>query len=126
METVADRIRMRREELHMTQADLAEKMGLLDKSSVSKIEKSGNDITLKNIERIAKILKVTPSYLMGWVPSPDDLPSLLAVGKSVDYAVFEDDEIKFIIESFRKYNKDGRMKLIDYIQYLNNSDKNIQ
>lgn len=101
-------------------------MGLLDKSSVSKIEKSGNDITLKNIERIAKILKVTPSYLMGWVPSPDDLPSLLAVGKSVDYAVFEDDEIKFIIESFRKYNKDGRMKLIDYIQYLNNSDKNIQ
>lgn len=73
MLTVAERIKIRREELGMTQSDLAEALGLSDKSSISKIEKSGNDITLKNIERIAAALDVTPSYLMGWTNIVSDV-----------------------------------------------------
>lgn len=64
--TVADRIRLKREELNLSQDELAKKIGCKDKSTISKIEKSGNNITMKNIQRIADALEVTSQYLMGW------------------------------------------------------------
>ena len=64
--TIADRIRMKREELSLTQDELSKRCGYSTKSSITKIEKSGNDITLKKIKRVADALGVTPSYLMGW------------------------------------------------------------
>ena len=70
--TVADRIRQRREELNLTQEELAARMGLKGKSSVSKIESSGNAVTLKNISKCAQALSTTTNYLMGWYDNPDD------------------------------------------------------
>lgn len=70
--TIADRIKERRELLHLTQEELANKCGYSDKSSITKIEKSGNDITLKKIQKVAKALGTTPSYLMGWDESDDE------------------------------------------------------
>lgn len=70
--TVADRIIKRRKELNITQDDLAKMLGLSDRSSVNKIEKSGNDITLKNIRRIAKALDCSVPYLMGYDEESDD------------------------------------------------------
>lgn len=64
--TVADRIKYRREELGFTQSELAQKAGYSDKTSVSKIENSGDNISMKKVRRIAKALSVSPSYLMGW------------------------------------------------------------
>ena len=62
--TVADRIRFKREELNLSQEELAKKIGNKDKSTISKIEKSGNDITMKNIQRIADALGVSSQYLL--------------------------------------------------------------
>ena len=73
--TVGDRIRQTREDKDITQTKLAQMIGLSDKSSISKIEKSGDDVSLKNIERIAEALNVTPSYLMGW----NDMPNQLSI-----------------------------------------------
>lgn len=64
--TVADRIKRRREELGYTQDELAKKMGYTGKSSVSKIESSGNNVTLKMVNRAAKALETTSRHLMGW------------------------------------------------------------
>lgn len=64
--TIADRIRIKREELHMTQDELATRCGYAGKSSISKIEQSGDDITLKKIQRVASALGVSHRYLMGW------------------------------------------------------------
>ena len=64
--TIADRIRIKREQLHMTQEELALKCGYAGKSSISKIEQSGDDITLKKIQRVASALGVSHQYLMGW------------------------------------------------------------
>ena len=69
--TVADRIRFKREELNLSQEELAKKIGNKDKSTISKIEKSGNDITMKNIQRIADALGVTSQYLLGWEDVPE-------------------------------------------------------
>lgn len=67
--TVADRIKQRRCELELSQTDLARLAKYSDKTRISKIENSGNDISMKQIRRIAKALNVTPAYLMGWQES---------------------------------------------------------
>ena len=74
--TVADRVLERRTALGMTQTELAIKMGYKGKTSVSKIETAGDNITLKTIEKLAAALNTTHAYLLGWVdsPLPDAIP----------------------------------------------------
>ena len=71
--TVADRIRSRREELNISQEELARMIGNKDKSTISKIEKSGDNVTMKNINRIAEALNVTSQYLLGWEQEKEQL-----------------------------------------------------
>lgn len=68
--TISDRIKIRREELGITQDELASKLGLKDKSSISQIENMGDDVTMKNVIRIATALSTTPRYLMGYEEAP--------------------------------------------------------
>ena len=64
--TVGERIRAARENQDLSQEDLAKKLGLKDKSSVCKIEKSGDNISTKSIKKYASVLSIKPSELMGW------------------------------------------------------------
>ena len=64
--TVADRIKLLREKRGYTQEEMAKKMGYTNKSTISKIESSGDKVTLKRVAKCAEILNCTPSYLMGW------------------------------------------------------------
>ncbi len=63
--TIAHRIKTLREYKNLTQEDLAKKAGYSDKSSISKIESSGNNISLKKISKIAAALDVSPENLLG-------------------------------------------------------------
>lgn len=63
--TIAYRIKTLREYKNLTQEELAERAGYSDKSSISKIENSGNDISLKKVNRIAEALDVPPGKLLG-------------------------------------------------------------
>lgn len=65
METIGDRIRSRRLELGYTQEELSTKLGYKNRSSVNQMENS-TELPLKKITRLAEVLKVSPSYLMGW------------------------------------------------------------
>ena len=58
-------IRKRRQELSMTQQELAEKIGYTDRSSVAKIENGQIDLSQSKIMQIAKALETTPGDLMG-------------------------------------------------------------
>lgn len=77
--TIADRIKEVRTSKHVSQTDLARKAGYSDKSAISKIEHSGDNITIKQVKRIAAALNITPSYLMGW-----DSDSSEAIDKITD------------------------------------------
>lgn len=68
------RIKLRREELGMSQDELAKALGYKSRSSINKIELGINDITQSKIESFAKALQTTPAYLMGW----DDKPNIYA------------------------------------------------
>ena len=72
------RMRARREELGISQEELAKRMGYKSRSSINKIEKGENDIPQSKIVAFAQALRTTPAALMGWEQSPasDDLPDL--------------------------------------------------
>lgn len=63
---IGKRIRAKREQMGMTQEQLALKLGYKSKSSITKIENGTRDLRQKNIKVIADALETTPGYLMGW------------------------------------------------------------
>lgn len=66
MEEVYKNIKKRRLELGMTQSELARLSGYENRSSIARIERGDHDLPQSKIEDIARALRVTPSYLMGW------------------------------------------------------------
>jgi transcriptional regulator with XRE-family HTH domain len=64
--TVADRIISRRKELGLSQEDLAKKMGFASKTSISKTEAMGDNVSTKKIRLFAEHLNCSVAYLMGW------------------------------------------------------------
>lgn len=64
--TLGEKVKARREQIGMTQEELARKMGYKSKSSITKIEKGERDLPQSKIKQIADCLGTSPSYLMGW------------------------------------------------------------
>ena len=62
-------IRKRREELGLSQLELAELTGYTSKTSISKIESGSIDLPQSKIKAFADALRTTPSKLMGWTES---------------------------------------------------------
>lgn len=59
------RIKSAREDLKLTKRELAKRIGVHE-SSINKYEKGLVDIPLSKISELARVLKVTEAYLMGW------------------------------------------------------------
>lgn len=66
MPEIGKRIKARREELGMTQEELAARLGYKSKTTIAKIENGTNDIVQSKVMEFAKMLDTTPAYLMGW------------------------------------------------------------
>lgn len=62
---IGERLRERREELGMTQAELAAKLGYASRSSINKFE-INRDIPLGKIAELALALGVSEAELCGW------------------------------------------------------------
>lgn len=80
MPDIGKRIRRRREELGMTQEELADKLHYKSKTTIAKIENGTNDIVQSKVVEFAKALRTSPAYLMGWIdiaeqnkPTADEL-----------------------------------------------------
>ena len=65
MSELSTRLRLRREELGLSQEELAQRMGYRSKSSITKLEKGINDIPQSKVEELAAALQTTPAYLLG-------------------------------------------------------------
>lgn len=75
-------VKTRREELGMSQDELARKCGYVNRSSIARIERGDTDIPQSKLYDIARALKVTTSYLFGedtnTYTDDDGIPRLLA------------------------------------------------
>lgn len=102
------RIRTRREELGISQEELAKRMGYKSRSSINKIEKGENDIPQSKIVAFAQALRTTPEALMGWDQpavsslTSDGIPTVSPTGQKIDARtrrqlekVLEDDELTY-------------------------------
>ncbi len=69
-----DRVKSARQKAKLSQSDLASAMGLTQ-SQISKIEKGESDTSQENVKKLATILNVAVSYLMGETNNPD--PNIL-------------------------------------------------
>lgn len=68
--TIGQRIKQRREQLGLTQDELAKRVGYASRSSINKIELS-RDLPLNKVAKMATALDTSPSFLMGWVEDPN-------------------------------------------------------
>lgn len=64
--SIGQRIKSRREELGMSQEDLAHRIGYKSKSSINKIELDIQQLRQSKIKQIADALETTTDYIMGW------------------------------------------------------------
>lgn len=96
--TVGDRIKSIRESKGISQEELANRLGLKDKSSVCKIENAGDNISTRSIKRYAEVLNTSVARLMGW--SDND--------QVTDYTVeLEEQGLKIVIEEQKALGSAG-------------------
>ena len=103
-----ENIRARRIELHMTQQELAMKLGYKSTSTIAKIEAGRSDIPQSKIVAFANALDTTAGKLMGWTAKHKgtaDVP---------DTAILDVQEAALLAE-FRRLNEDGKLKVFEYI-----------
>lgn len=89
---IGKRIKKRREELQLSQDELAKKVGYTSRSTINKIEKEINDITQSKIVAFADALDTTPAYLTGW---DNDLEK-----KAEEFKPYTIETLKKIIDSY--------------------------
>lgn len=83
--TIADRIRIQREKLGLSQDDLAKRMGLKSRSSITRIEGAGDDVSMRDIERMAYFLDCSKLYLIGWDPEQQEKENKEQIDRFMKY-----------------------------------------
>lgn len=117
--TVGERIREARLKKGYSQSELAKLLGYKSRSSINKIEVDGRDIPRSSIVQFAKILGVTPSYLMGW---EDDDKKTNKVN-SFDKFKISSHEKKLIL-SYR--NKPELQQVIDKLLDIEDNEQTVK
>lgn len=109
--TIYERIRELREELGLTQEELAQKVGYRSRSSINKIEAGQRDINQSQIEDFADALGVSPGYLMGWTDRKGK-----TINKNEDTL---DDQIHTIAaHSERPLTEEEIEEVMEYAKYI--------
>lgn len=119
MTTIGDRIKSRREELGLTQDDLALKLGYKSRSSINKIEKDGRNLPQKKILDIALALDTTVAYIMGWHE-----PKILYSIKDFPCPVSElKEREEFLKDSIEEFNNSPSGRLLSLFSQLTSDNK---
>lgn len=64
MNKIGNRVKMVRKDLHMNQEEFGQWLGGLKKSSISKIERSQNGISQRNIDALCSVFHVNREWLL--------------------------------------------------------------
>lgn len=117
--TVGERIKKRREELNLTQDELAKKVGYKSRSSINKIEMS-RDLPLRKVEKMAAALETTPSDLMGWKERLADHYVRLVNYQDI-LSNLKDSDLE-LLKNFHTLNSKGQEKVLSYARDLSKVD----
>lgn len=99
--TIGARIKARRQELKMSQREMAALLGYTDHTTLTRIEAGKIDLPQSRIVKIAEVLRVTPGYIMGWEQEPEDLGALAA-------EVLKDPTLLEVVKNYRELSEADR------------------
>lgn len=122
MPEIGKRIRTRREELGMTQEELALKLGYKSKTTIAKIENGTNDIVQSKVIEFAHVLETTPAYLMGWTKYDESCSGKEASDEKV--IKLAQNLLKFhggakkLMENYEQLSDVNKKKVVDYSDSL--------
>lgn len=104
-------IKKRRNEIGMSQSELAKIVGYSDKTMISKIERGIIDLPLPKLNAIAKALGISASVLLGWDDVEDikENREFVSGDANVDFA---------ILTKFNKLNQNDQMLVMNMIDSL--------
>lgn len=98
---IGERIKEKREEMNLSQEQLADMLGYKSKTSIHKVEQGMTDLPQSKIIEFAKALNTSPAYLMGWKEEREFRNKLFHTG-----TLSTSDKINFI-KNIEKHLKDG-------------------
>lgn len=116
---IGDRIKYRREELKMSQDELARRLGYKSRSSINKIERDASGLPQNKIADIANALSTTPAYIMGWEEEIKKNPVEMA---ERHFEMIMDEDLAEIFEDFKKLDAKKRKIVKDLIRSLAESE----
>ena len=108
---IGQKIKKRREELDMTQEELAKKLGYANRSSVNKVETS-REVSMKKIKSYADALDTTVAYLMGW----EDKEDIIEIADIDTKLILMEKQVKEYALKLAKLSEEDKkdiMKMID-------------
>lgn len=108
-----ERIKRRREELGLTQEELAKRLGYKGKSAISRIESAGDGISFKIAEKLAPALETTPEALFG----------ISIDKKNVIFDSTRDIYAMRIAEKAAQLSTEQQHQVMDFINYLKGKNK---
>lgn len=133
--TIGERIKKRREELGLTQAELAERLGYKSRAAICTVEKDKEDMTTTRIRKYAMALGVSPGYLMGWEPEADEDYTYAIPVDNIEFAKKEKKiekrlDISFDNHLVLEYDKPDDaamvMRAMKYYELYQNASQEIQ
>jgi transcriptional regulator with XRE-family HTH domain len=102
--TIGSRIKARRQELRISQRELASRMGYTDHTTITRIEAGKVDPPQSRIAQFAKALGTTPGHLLGWDAEPEDLGAVAA-------QVLADPNLLQLVQTYQTLNDADRYAL---------------
>jgi transcriptional regulator with XRE-family HTH domain len=119
--TTGERIKQKREEKGLTQSDLAKLAHYTDKTSISKIENAGDNITTKTAMRIAKALNCDYRELFGWLDNYETLDMTVEeVNLARRFIAYSNSISKYqqeILDKLDKLSDEARDRIMNALDY---------
>lgn len=114
-----EKLKLRRKELGLTLEDVAKTVGV-GKSTVRKWE-TGDIANMKRdkIALLAKALKVSPAFIMGWDESMATVYSFDLSHKNKESSPL----VEQALQKIKGLSKENQQRAIDYVDYLMSKDK---
>lgn len=109
------RIRQRREELGITQEDLAFSVGYKSRASINKIELGKTDIGQTMIIDIAETLHIPTNYI-----TDVDTPVNDILNRKLPQLLPDEQQL---LSDYRNFNEEGQEKVRDYITDLKDNQR---
>ena len=109
------KIKNRREELGLTQSELASKLGYKSKTTIAKIESGSNDITQSKVIAFAKALNTTPAYLMGF----EDMEKKADVIADLVLLMEVDDDFRTVVLNLAELKEENQQAYTASVNMIN-------